>query len=584
MEEIENNNEEKYRVSNYMEDRGGIEKIYTESNTNLICILAGTGSGKSYWVKNHLALQGRVLFVTSRSAKVLQDLNDKDQIVKFTKDFDDEYSTVCTNWALCTRIIECCGNRKEEEGEAALREFIDGYDYIVFDEFHSLVCDSLFNHAIFNVAVFFAYCVIKLKKKTIILTATRQPVDFFLSAIDRVFENKQFGGVEVLDLTDRCEYTLPQVIRVVPKNKTKNQLIDSLLGEQKKIIYFMNFVGKKSAQNKEIGNSILQEYEHLQEYGLAEDEIAVIVSRDAQEKWDKDHNCAKTKESSIYKGENGKPMQLTYNEWVRERIAIENEVPEGIKVVLCSATLNEGISIDNKSESPFEYVITDAHYISTLIQQMGRLRNKIKECWIINDARQHSNFNEEIQKEFILSKIGIGNSFLGYISEYAEGITDYKKRYDFIDWICKKKDFDLLAYSYLTHRFEFNQLRYKMREEVNRVEESIFISDKEHLGLWEKEIGAFAKRHDVYFQNSIMSKKLTELVDYVKIEQYIAPLVGEKLFGEKWTGVKAEMKALGLGASVKTINNALDKYGFPFVLNKNDGLRNGRYVYVFTRR
>ena len=43
---------------------------------NALCYISGTGSGKSYWVKNFLMNKGKILFVTSRRAKVNEDYNE----------------------------------------------------------------------------------------------------------------------------------------------------------------------------------------------------------------------------------------------------------------------------------------------------------------------------------------------------------------------------------------------------------------------------------------------------------------------------------------------------------------------------
>ena len=55
---------------------------------NAICFVCGTGSGKSHWVKNVLTKKGKVLFITSRRAKVDEDLVDE----SFT---DDIISSIC---------------------------------------------------------------------------------------------------------------------------------------------------------------------------------------------------------------------------------------------------------------------------------------------------------------------------------------------------------------------------------------------------------------------------------------------------------------------------------------------------------
>lgn len=603
----ENHKGEIYRVSDFIIEQGGIDNLFESNKSNLISIISGTGSGKSYFIKYVLSKSGRILFVTSRAAKVLQDKDEVHHNTSFSTEFNGAVlNTVCTNWALSNQIITCCSNKSKSDSLKAIKKFANDYDYIVFDEFHSLVCDSLFNDEIFNVAVFFCYCVFELKKKTIILTATEQPVKFFINAVKtQLIERGLPTDNNFFDLTKYCKYILPNTIRIIAQNKTKNKQIDNLLSSGKNIIYFMNHVGDKSSEENDKGYTIFQEYEYLINNGLKKEEIAVIVSKNLQQNWDKKHGCEKTRLSSIIKDKNGDYIKISYNEWVREQISLNNEIPDGIRVILCSATLNEGISIDNMKENPFSYIITDAHYISTLIQQMGRLRNNIKELWVIGDAKQHININDEIQRELllsnldfknsllsylsdeeipnedILSKLKFKNSFLNYLTEYAEGIKDYKKRYEFIHWICKEKGFDLLAYSYITHRFQFNDLRYKMRKEINKINE---IYNDPHLGkisIWEKELYEFTKKYNINFKCSRIDKILTKVMEHVKIRKHIETVVNKDFYGNEWNREKMVLKELGLGTTEKTINNTLRSLGLPYDFKKSEKKKHGKNTYRF---
>ena len=580
----DNKSRKKY-VGDYILEQGGINKIFESARANLICIISGTGSGKSYWVKNDLSKYGRILFVTSRAAKVLQDKDRTYSKSGFSADFKDKCNTVCTNWALSERIIQFCINTTKEDGMKALDKFIKEYDYIVFDEFHSLFCDSLFSDSIFTLAVFFCYCILKNKKKTIILTATREPINYFIKTLENIMKKDiESDGIIFFDFTKCCKYALPNKIRVIYKNKHKNDKIDFLLKKDEKIMYFMNFVGDKSSNNNDnnTGLNIFQEYAHIIDFGLSEEEIAVILSKDKQKEWDKAHNCQKSKKSSIQKNSNKEFIDLTYNEWVREEISLKGEIPDGVRVILCSATLNEGISIDNATEHPFGYVITDAHYISTLIQQMGRLRNNVKEFWVINDARQHPCSNEEIQHDFVLSKTEKDNSFLKCITNYADSIKDYQKREEFINWICKIKGFDLIAYSYITHRFEFNSIKYKMRNEINKVSNLNTENHSADTFIWQKELHDFAKKHNVSFSTVKDDKLVTEIVEYANIKKHIKPIVDLKFYGDEWKKEQEILKELNLGVTEKTINNNLKRLNCPFKFNKSSTKKHGKYTYWFT--
>lgn len=580
---IDNINSEKMTVSKYINKKGGIDAILKSQKTNLACIISGTGSGKSYWIKNYLGKTGKVLYVTSRAAKVLQDKDKLRDNNCFHTSFDGICNTVCTSWALWEQIKKICSNVSREVGMKNLDDFINKYDYIVFDEFHSLVCDSLFSDGIFNVAVFFCYCVFEKKKKTIVLTATKHPVKFFIKAISKTLrQNMKTNGMVELDLTDKCDYVLPKTIRIIDRNKKKNEKITRLLDSGSNIIYFMNFVGEKAANNKNYGYTIHQEYDYLiEEYGLKEDEVAVIISKGRQEKWDEDHNCEKTKTSSIKKDTNGDFAKLTFNEWVREEISLNQEIPDGVRVVLCSATLNEGISIENE-KNPFTHAITDAHYISTLIQQMGRLRNNLKEFWVINNARQHNNFYEIEELKLLTSKLENDQGFLKYLTEYAENIKDFKERYQFIGWICKHKKFDLMEYSYITHRFEFNNLKYNMINEVERVERKCKDFGFEKVGIWEKEFMNFAHKYNIIFFSSPINENLDLLIQKADVEKHIETIIGKKFYGVEWNEEKLILKNLGLGVTKKTVNKKLKEIKVHFELVQSKTTTHGKFTYWFS--
>ena len=552
MSEIEKDTD-KCRVGYVIRQRGGIDKILKERKTNLVYIIAGTGSGKSFWVKHDLSKTGRILFVTSRKAKVLQDKTEIESNLSFSDKFNDFTNIVCTNNALCKHIKDLCSNASKEDGLKNVDNFIKGFDYIVFDEFHSFVCDSTFNRDVFNVAVFFAYCAIKKKKKTILLSATVEPVKFFIDALSVIFKGMpDTDGISDLDLTKECDYVLPEKIRVIEKNKKKNDEIESLLNDGENIMYFMNSVGEsklgkegevetQKKNKKNHGNTIYQEYDYLLKYGLKEEEIAVIVSKEKQEEWDSEHNCEKNKESSL-QGENkdGKwvPAKISFNEWVREEIILNQEIPKGIRVLLCSATLNEGININNEGINTFKYVITDAHYISTLKQQMGRLRNNLKEFWVIKDARQHCNFYDEIEAKLVTSEFQGQSNFLNSLTEYAESISDYKEREEFITWICNKKKFNLVEYSYLTHRFEFNNLRRNMIDQVNYVEKEMKNGEFKNMCIWQDKLKKFANEHDIVFESSNKDRIDKELRRKAEIKKHINSILGNKFYKETWNKEK----------------------------------------------
>lgn len=141
---------------------------------NAICFVCGTGSGKSHWVKNVLTKKGKVLFITSRRAKVDEDLVDE----SFT---DDIISSICkgryeriliTNHQLCCLIKKVFDPTKYSDCISTFDLIINEFDYIVVDEVHSIISDSTFTDDSFILKKFIEYTAFKMKKITILLSAT----------------------------------------------------------------------------------------------------------------------------------------------------------------------------------------------------------------------------------------------------------------------------------------------------------------------------------------------------------------------------------------------------------------------------
>ena len=248
----------------YFSDIVDIEEDLKEYG-NLLCYIAPCGSGKSYFVTDKeegLASKGKVLFLTSRKAKVDEDVNDKNN--DFEEDFKSDFTAV-TNMKLLYKIK---GLMQYKNDVTKLDEFIDKYDYIVVDEVHALACDSDFQNNIITIISFLKYAAFVKNKPVIAMSATLVPVRLFLKeALSNA--DKQ---LKIIDMRNKCLKKIPGV--VVNKNKQSTiELIKKLIKDNKKIIYFANTY-----------ESLSEMYETVLKCGVDKKHITVAMSQKNQNK------------------------------------------------------------------------------------------------------------------------------------------------------------------------------------------------------------------------------------------------------------------------------------------------------------
>lgn len=412
-----------------------------KQHDNKIFLIAGVGAGKSSWVKKVLALKGNVLFVTSRRAKVDEDINDScfENIVRFS---DDEHQALITN-AKLAKVIE---NLNLRSGDMNIDNFLNNYEYIVIDEIHSMATDSIFAKSSFGLLNFIEYAV-KKKKKVICMTGTPEPVQKYFKK----------NGWYCRDLRKICNYVRPQKIVTIKKEEI-NSIIEKALDKGKKIVYFVNST-----------DSIKEQYDILvKEKIVAPEEISAVVAADKQNKLEKDL-------SDIFGDKNKKLIEISKGTYQN---IIENKLlPEGCKILLSTSKLREGIDIMDKNA----IVICDNHILTNIIQFCGRVRYGTEAAYIVEDAAQHPNKQEKVLYQYAKEETVAANYFLNkYIeieeSEFSRTSTKKKKgdKEKFIEHI---EDNRYCRFNYIDNEFQRYQLLYKEEARI-----------KKNLENWRKEL------------------------------------------------------------------------------------------------
>ncbi len=103
-----------------------------EKYGNKIFLIAGVGAGKSSWVKNVLAnkrgAQGNTLFITSRRAKVDEDIEQSTFNSRLNSNDPGSFSrTLVTNSKLAYFLMEIC-LKEENKNNALVDKFLDIYN------------------------------------------------------------------------------------------------------------------------------------------------------------------------------------------------------------------------------------------------------------------------------------------------------------------------------------------------------------------------------------------------------------------------------------------------------------------------
>lgn len=134
----------------YISDVLDIDKLI-EKYGNKIMLIAGVGSGKSTWVKDVLTQKGNVLFITSRRAKVDEDIAHS-CFTSFVREQDGQRENLITNAKLGYILINA-----HADMQMTVVNFLNCYEYIVVDEIHSMASDSTFARSSFDVLTFIEY-------------------------------------------------------------------------------------------------------------------------------------------------------------------------------------------------------------------------------------------------------------------------------------------------------------------------------------------------------------------------------------------------------------------------------------------
>ena len=417
-------------------------------------IWSGVGSGKNGFIEgvheeitnedgtttridvDGLAEKYRVLLITSRKAKVTEteerhaeDLSPYLTDIRHIDDVNfDEYdnkSLVCTTAHIKRRI-----EKDYSPSDLAPEPFWKKFDFIVIDEFHSLIADATFSDTAFIMKCFvdkiYNDCIKgkkadEIKPKMIFMSGTPQTTEKLIADFE----------YHTHDLFKKAKYVKPKNLNFTYHKQAITE-IQGTLKSGGTVVYYMCLLDKL----KELINV-------AKDVGIDETQIAVSVS---------DNNTIKELKTDL-------PTIYANIETIEDSLSSSMVIPDKIKFFITNSKNKEGININSIPD----LLVIEHHYTDDIIQICGRFRKGIKKVKVIYDSQQFQlplsyAREEEYQREQGLS--AANTYFSKLVKEYdvdLSFITAYQNVNvkKFIHYIEKSTSF--IRYNPFASRFEMNE-------------------------------------------------------------------------------------------------------------------------------
>lgn len=405
------------RVKKYVSDIFDIDEQVKEHG-NKIFLIAGVSSGKSTWVKDVLTQKGSVLFVTSRKAKVEEDVNNScfSEVFKW---HTNENQTLITNAKLSALVKRMADNYQTD-----LDEFIDHFDYIVIDEVHSIATDSTFADSCSGVLTFMEYVANK-GKIVVAMTGTPEPIMEYFS------DNEWY----IVDYRNVCNYAHPKKV-ILTNRKSAKLKIREYWGE-KKVIYFSNTTDAMVTLCKEL----------LEDSNRKPEEIGLIVAKGKKDEFEEKLHAKLKKDIT--------EQLLRTSSEVYDSIINHNVIPEKCKIMFSTSTLREGVDIENEDTVMF----CENHIVSNLIQFFGRMR--VDDCmvYVIEDVAEHPVNHDELLYDYACSEeTKSANQYLKQRIEITGNAFREEEKEHFIKYIMKNP---YIYFDYIDNIFKNFHIKFK---------------------------------------------------------------------------------------------------------------------------
>lgn len=478
----------------------------------LTMIYAGLGSGKNTLAghlmtgcKEHNIPKKNVLLITSRKAKVVETLCDKNIDIgtgigdkRSLKDIMggapfgiDVYRREIENdprgWGNIIQRSTACTNAFIEKYHQYVYDPNDPsthlwnrFDVIIVDEVHALVTDSTFQSSPYHTYALVKETVNRINayrsneekspeerdpdinkpvcQNVILMTGTPEAVRHF----------EKIRWLRLVDKMDECRNVAPRNLHLIMKEDAVPQ-IKAQLAAGERLIYFANHITPVD--------------ELAKIYGIPRERIAMQFSDETRLKEMK-RASEKQKADAAKKGSECPETDYDKLNDIQDKLAKDSLIREDIQLFVTTSKNKEGININNKD---IHHVYIEAHSLTDIRQMAGRVREGAEHAYVIADAEGHhsrehwmerwldiqmcqhnlswdsDDFEENIHSQadslvgLKCAENGVWNLVGNPKSKQRAFCDDYPAVGECITLIKNKHPY--LQYNFLTNRFCYNILR-----------------------------------------------------------------------------------------------------------------------------
>jgi len=433
---------------------------------NKICIVAGVGAGKNYWVEHVLAKEASVLLITSRKAVADQTEANDTGFMSYVSSVPIQQAVVYTH----AKLGKLIRNSISPEGLFWDKHH---FDYIVVDEAHCLVTDSTYANSVFHLWTFIE-AALRENSKVILMSATIAPIKRKLESL----------GWNIRDLTDKCISVKPKNVSIISKMQAMQEL--KRTNSKNKALYM-------STSATRIVTGLLKE---LNQNQIDINKMACIMS---------DGRKNELLSNS--------PKELAKSDKCYSSIIQAEILPDEIDILLCTSRLREGVNIKDNN---IKMVFIESHNSIDVFQFIGRLRNEAENVYIIDDAKQNKPDKYAELDAAYCSEMELKNANL-YLdklltkhklnSHGKSHQNNYQNKHIklFVDYI--EKRFGYIRYNHFSNKFKFYNQRFAG---IKDQEDDLTRYKKEKNGYIQEILGIDGIKYDAKSAKQIIGDYIGE--------------------------------------------------------------------------
>lgn len=239
-------------------------------------------------------------------------------------------------------------------------------------------------------------------------------------------------------------------------------------------------------------------YDYCLSLGVPKEKIAVIMSEDAQDKFENSSGDA---------GQDDVIAKI--NSAAKEMLENESKLPDNIQILISTSRLREGVNIKNKD---FSAIVCESHYLPDIIQYMGRVRKEVMLLYIDVDTRIHNVVCKETEYNFYAD-----SNVLNACNQHLSSLSTWDEKEKYINFL--KNTSEYIAYDFITQTFYAKSIRFEYEQQLIK-----------SYPTWFNDVEDFINKFpDHYFDNKYIK-------DYIENKNqgitYINSILGKEIYDD----------------------------------------------------